>query len=190
MSTHIIDRIAAVKFPKERTGYSDDYYLLVLLGGDNNLIDTESGERARRWNPMAAGQHYHCLARACELAADACGGMVRMVRGRTTPESLIRKVRQALAAAPDYQDPAAVFRITQAAITFTAEEKEKQKYYFDRLVTKRGQPEKRDQVYLRGDVDAFVFSLNEPREAACFIEHLPHQPVLWHHLKIIGPGAN
>ena len=67
MSTHIIDQIAAVKFPKERTGYTADYYMLATLSGDNNVINCASGRRARHWNLLVAGQHWRCLARTCEI---------------------------------------------------------------------------------------------------------------------------
>ncbi len=188
MSTHIIDQIAAVKFPKERTGYYDDYYLLTMLSGDNNCFD-QRGRRARNWRPVAVGYHYRCLAKAVSVSADVCGGMLRMAHGHTTPESLIKKFRTALDTAPDYDAPERGFSISEHAITFTAEEKAKDKYYFDRLVELKGPPEKRDNVYLRGDLEVFPFDFTQPRTAAQFIEHLPHDTVLWHHLRISGPGA-
>lgn len=187
MSTHIIDGIAAVKFPKERTGYSIDYYLIATLGGDNNLIDCRTNKRARSWNPWRAGQHYTCLAWACEFAGDFCGGTIRM--GRATPEGFIKACRKCLDTAPDYDSRDAIFRIGETAITFDAEQREERKYYFERLVQQRGPAESRKAVYLRGDVDAFPFDFTNPREAAVFIEHLPYKTPLWHHLRIHGPGT-
>ena len=186
MSTHIIDQIAAVKFPKERTGYYDDYYILATEGGDNNCIDCDTNRRARNWSPRVAGEHYRCLAWACGVAADVCGGCVRFAHGPTTPESFIKRFRAVLDAAPDYYDPAAArsFRVHQTAITFTAEEKAEGSFYFEQCVAKKGAPELRDKVYLRGDVEAFPFSFTEPREAALFIELLPYKAPLWHHLSI------
>lgn len=196
MSTHIIDQIAAVKFPQELTGYTIDYYLLATLSGDNNVIDCASGRRSRTWNPWVAEQHYRCLAKACNIAADFCGGCCRMVSGRSTPEAFIKRCRETLDAAPAYNDPRAVFRIGgpgrsysgSPAITFTAEEKAGDlKYYFERLEQKRGKPEPRE-IYLRGKVEAFPFDFTQPREAATFIEHLPYNSPLWYHLSLAGPG--
>jgi hypothetical protein len=191
MSTHIIDRVAAVKFPKERTGYYADYYLLATLSGDNNCINTATGRRARHWNPTAMGEEWKCLARACEIAASFCGGCARFVHGRSTPEAFITRCREALATGPDYDSPQAAFGFTQTAITFTAEEKANgSKYYYERLLEKRGQPEMRD-LYLRGHIAAFPFKLTEPRDMAVLIEHLPHDKDnsdLWHHVRISGPG--
>lgn len=188
MSTHIIDRIAAVKFPKERTGYTEHYYLLALLSGDNNVIDCATNSRARKWNPQVAGTHGHCLSRACEIAADIPGGCIRMISGRSTPEGFIKRCRTTLDTAPDYDSPQASFRLNHTAITFTAEEKTTDKYYYERLCTNRGQPVQ-DTVYLRGPVDSFTFDPTNPREMAKFIEHLPYHHPLWHHLKISGPGT-
>jgi hypothetical protein len=188
MSTHIIDQIAAVKFPKERTGYTIDYYILATLSGDNNMIDSATNRRARAWNGWRAGQHYECLREACELAGGFCGGGVRAAHGNTTPEGFIKKCRAALDTAPDYDSPSAAFRLCNPAITFTAEEKNNgSKYYFDRLVQLKGQPAP-GQVYLRGKVEMFLFNLTEPREAARFIEHLPHKSPLWHHVILHGDG--
>ena len=189
MSTHIIDQIAAVKFAKERTGYSIDYFMLATLSGDNNLIDCASGRRARHWNLWAAGQHYKCLSKACEMAADFCGGCLRMVHGRSTPEGFIKRCRECLDTAPDYDSPGTVFRLTDPAITFTAEEKANgSKYYYERLCSDRELPVQRD-IHLRGKVEAFTFDFTKPREAAKFIEYLPYNSPLWHHVKVIGPGT-
>jgi hypothetical protein len=189
MSTHIIDQIAAVKFPKERTGYTEEYFMLAMLSGDNNLIDCASGRRSRHWNPQVAGAHWKCLARACELASDIPGGCVRMVSGRSTPEGFIKCCREALDTAPDYESPQAVFRLSDPAITFTVDEKANgSKYYYDRLCQDRELPVQRD-IYLRGKVEAFPFNFANAREAAKFIEYLPYKSPLWHHVKVTGPGA-
>jgi len=183
MSTHIIDQVAAVKFPKERTGHYDHLYLIATEGGSNNCFNSQTGKRARAWSPMQAGQHYKCLARACEWAADFCGGCARM--NRLSPEGFIRHCRQTLDTAPDYDSPNRAITLERIAITFNAEEKVAHKFYYERLLEKRGQPEQRDQGYLRGDLEAFPFNYQDSRDMACFIEHLPYQSPLWHHVTVI-----
>ena len=37
MSTHIVDRIEAIRFPKEAIGHYEDIFLVMDLGGDNNV---------------------------------------------------------------------------------------------------------------------------------------------------------
>lgn len=192
MSTHIIDRIAAVKFPKERTKYACDYYIVAYEGGDNNVISNRTNQRARDWIAFSAGQHYEGISRACEYAAACEGGCLKMATGYIKPENLIKRFRAALDAALDYDHLDAPFVVVDTAITFTPEEKVaganpgKTCYYYDRLAGKRPPPVLRQNVYLRGTVEAFEFNFKEPREAAIFIEHLPHKSPLWHHLKISG----
>ena len=190
MSTHIFDQVAAAKIPKARSGYVDDYYVLATLGGDNNCFDSITGLRARSWCAWRAGQQWHCLQKACEMAASFCGGCARFAHGPSTPEGFIRKCRQALDTAPDYDSPQCAFRLTNPAITFTEEEKNNgQKWDYARLL-ERGNgrlPEQRD-VYLRGKVEAFPFDFSNPRMAAEFIELLPYNTPLWHHVIIRGAG--
>lgn len=46
MSTHIVDRIEAVRFPKETVGHYEDIFIVLELGGDNNVRDHRN-RRAR-----------------------------------------------------------------------------------------------------------------------------------------------
>ncbi|HEV7928114.1 MAG TPA: hypothetical protein VGR14_22370, partial [Verrucomicrobiae bacterium] len=165
MSTHIIDKIAAVKVPKERSGYIEDYYFLATLSGDNNVICSQTRRRARSWHGWTVGAHWRCLSRMCEISSGFCGGCIRMANGRATPESFIKKCRETLDTAPDYDSPHAAFRLENPAITFDPPDPAKPgyfyqdndggaregKYYFDQLVEKKGQPQERD-AYLRGTV--------------------------------------
>lgn len=188
MSTHIIDKVAAVKIPQALSKFSSDYYFVSMLSGDNNVTCSRTGRRARTWNPRVAGDYSKCLADACTTSAGFCGGMIRMAVGRSTPEGYIKKVRNLLDTAPDYNSPQAEFRLSQTAITFTAEEKVANKYYYDRLLKERGQPQIRDKVYLRGDLEAFVFDISNPREFAYFIDYIPYNSPLWHHVRVIADG--
>ena len=53
MSTHIVDRIEAIRFPKEAIGHYEDVYLVLELGGDNNVRD-QRNRRARSWAQRAS----------------------------------------------------------------------------------------------------------------------------------------
>ena len=46
MSTHIVDRIEAIRFPKELIDHYEDVYLVVELGGDNNVRDQRGRRRS------------------------------------------------------------------------------------------------------------------------------------------------
>ena len=51
MSTHIVDRIEAIRFPAEATGHYADLFLVVELGGDNNLRRASDNSRAQAGRP-------------------------------------------------------------------------------------------------------------------------------------------
>ena len=55
---------------------------MATYGGDNNVIDCSTGRRATDWSLRAAGQHYECMDRACQIAAGFCGGCVRATFAR------------------------------------------------------------------------------------------------------------
>ena len=97
MSTRIVDRIEAIRFPKETTGHYADRFLVAELGGDNNVRCARTGKRARSWSATAIGQEWEVIGEACRFAASCSGGMTKL-RGRATkPESYIRAYRKALA---------------------------------------------------------------------------------------------
>ena len=45
MSTHIVDRIEAIRLSKEVTGQYEDIFLVAELGGDNNVTDHAAAVR-------------------------------------------------------------------------------------------------------------------------------------------------
>jgi hypothetical protein len=100
MSTHIVDRIEAVRFPKEATGYYEDVYLVLELGGDNNVRDSRN-RRARSWGATCIGSEWEVIGKCCRFAAGCSGGMTKLRGRKTTPESYIRAYRKALANAAD-----------------------------------------------------------------------------------------
>ena len=103
MSTHMTDRIEAVRFRAADTHhrFGDDVYLLCELGGDSNCFD-HSGRRARDWSATIAGCEWRVVQEACKWAADCAGGMLRLTgRGDTKPEAYIRAYRKAMANAAE-----------------------------------------------------------------------------------------
>jgi hypothetical protein len=97
MSTHIIDRLAAFRIPKEHSGHYEDIYLAAQLGGDNNVCDARTGRRARDWSLLAAGAHWQVMQKICEQSAGFCGGCARMSgRAETKPEAYIKSWRDHL----------------------------------------------------------------------------------------------
>ena len=81
MSTHIVDRIEAIRFPKETTGRYADFFLVAELGGDNNVRCARTNRRARTWSATAIGEEWAVIGEACRFAASCSGGMTKL-RGR------------------------------------------------------------------------------------------------------------
>ena len=97
MSTHIVDRIEAVRFPKETVGHYEDIFIVLELGGDNNVRDHRN-RRARSWGATSIGPEWEVIGDCCRKWAAACSGGMTKLRGRLTkPESYIRAYRKALA---------------------------------------------------------------------------------------------
>jgi hypothetical protein len=105
MSVHIVDRIEAVRFPKEAIDHYEDIYLVVELGGDNNVRD-QRGRRARSWGATCIGPEWQVIGDCCRFAAACSGGMTKLHGRVTTPESYIRAYRKALANATGLQEAA------------------------------------------------------------------------------------
>jgi hypothetical protein len=104
MSTHIVDMIVAVELPIA-TSIGEPTYLVVQLGGDNNLRDSITNHRAKSWYPTAIGAEWEVIGRAADLSSDCSGGMMRFVgQSRTTPEAFIRGYRTALKNALSLQE--------------------------------------------------------------------------------------
>ena len=78
MSTHIVDRIEAIRFTAEVTGHYRDRYLVCELGGDNNVRCARTNRRARTWSATAIGEEWEIIGQACRFAAACSGGMTRL----------------------------------------------------------------------------------------------------------------
>jgi len=99
MSTHIQDHLLAVRVPKEHAHHYEDILILLAEGGDNNVIETRTGRRARDWYPVAVGVEWSVLAEVCRGAAACCGGCLKLHGRHTTPEGYIKAWRKAIEAA-------------------------------------------------------------------------------------------
>jgi len=106
MSTHIVDRIEAIRFPKEAINHYEDVYILLELGGDNNVRDMRN-RRARNWGATCIGPEWQVVGDCCRFAAACSGGMTKLRGRKTTPESYIRAYRKAMANASNGLEEAA-----------------------------------------------------------------------------------
>ena len=100
MSTHIVDKIEAVRLSQEATGHYEDIFLVMELGGDNNVRDMR-GRRARDWGMTCIGPEWQVIGDCCRFAAGCSGGMTKLRGRQTKPEAYIRAYRKALANAAD-----------------------------------------------------------------------------------------
>lgn len=116
MSHRICYGHLAIHFPLELlksvepecSRYSDQY-LLLELGGDNNLSTYHPVTRrevgSRRWILSARGDQYDIIRDACKSAAFCEGGGMRLNGERSTsPESYIRRIRNTLKSAVSIRD--------------------------------------------------------------------------------------
>ena len=99
MSVHIVDRIEAIRFPKEAIDHYEDIYLVVELGGDNNVRNARTNRRARSWGATCIGPEWEVIGDCCRFAAGCSGGMTKLKGRVTKPESYIRAYRKAPAKA-------------------------------------------------------------------------------------------
>ena len=124
MSTHIVDRIEAIRFPKETTGHYADLFLVAELGGDNNVRCARTNRRARTWSATAIGEDWAVIGEACRFAASCSGGMTKLHGRVTKPESYIRAYRKALTNAATMEEARRVKGLgLTARIRFTEEER-------------------------------------------------------------------
>jgi len=89
----------AVLIPKEIiTAFPDyeDKYLLLSLGGDNNLIDNYTNRFSRAWSIEAVGNKHQCMCKVIKMAVDCEGGSLKGLRGDMLPETYIKKWRDAI----------------------------------------------------------------------------------------------
>jgi len=180
MSTHIVDRIEAIRFPK--LYHDEDVYLVVELGGDNNVTD-DRGRRARSWGATCIGAEWKVVGDCCRFAAGCSGGMTKL-RGRMTkPEAYIRAYRKALANAASLHD-AAYTRglIVTGRIRF--DRKGKGAYYLEAAI--KGGKTPRD-VTLYEETRAIIdFDLTDPADLSLW-NKCRHGDG-WNNAEVYGPG--
>jgi hypothetical protein len=75
---------------------ADERFVVAIEGGDNNLINTQTGRCARRWEVGMIGTTTQVLKQAVEAAGACEGGMLKPGGRDGTPESYIRCIRQLL----------------------------------------------------------------------------------------------
>lgn len=185
MSTHIVDRIEAIRFPAESTGRYRDEYLVCELGGDNNVRCARTNRRARTWSATAIGEEWEVIGRACQFAAACAGGMTRLHGRETKPESYIRAYRKALANAATMEEARAKGIGLTARIRIF-DEKE-QKWRIDEL-HKMGKTSRKTEepgMYGKTYIE-FTFDLSQPTDLALWLDHC-HGPA-WHNAEVYGPG--
>lgn len=186
MSTHIIDRIAAVRVPAAKEG-QETLFIMATYGGDNNVIEQATNRRARDWSVLAVGSSWHVMRRAIITSSDMEGGSLRLYGSRkATAETFIRRARKVLKEAPDFRAAEVVFRLVDTRITFSEEERQTQKYYYDKLVG-MGLPHTTERRrYGKEDVQAYAFDTSTLEGMRSFLDNLPHNCPFWHHMDIRG----
>ena len=182
MSTHIVDRIEAIRFPKEAIGHYEDVYLVLELGGDNNVRD-QRGRRARSWGATCIGPEWGVIGECCRFAAGCSGGMTKLRGRRTTPESYIRAYRKALANATDGLKGAAERRLhVTGRIRFDRADRNAV-YHLEEAV--KGGKTPRDETRY-GEARAVVdFDLHNPADLALWFKC--HHGVGWNNAEVSGP---
>lgn len=173
MSTHIIDNIAAIRVRVQSDDpFIESYYVLAFEGGDNNVLDMHTDRRCRDWYPVAVGPHWWVMAKAIMISSDMEGGMTRLNgQPKAKAETLIRRVRNVLAAAKDYDQPDASIYMTTSGIAMTPEMQRDHAYAYQKL-GESGVP----VVKRPGGVDLFQFNLNAgPAAVLQFLQLLPEQ---------------
>ena len=184
MSTHTVDRIEAVRFPKESIGHYEDVYLVVELGGDNNVRDNR-GRRARSWGATCIGPDWEVIGECCRKWACSCSGGMTKLRGRQTkPESYIRAYRKALADAALGIGGAACRQLhLTGRIRF--DRKDKSGAYHLQEAVKGGKTPRDETRY--GEERAVVdFNLTDPAELALWFRC--QHGVAWNNVEVRGPG--
>ena len=182
MSTHIVDRIEAIRFPKNAIDHYEDVYLVLELGGDNNVRD-QRGRRARSWGATCIGPEWGVIGECCRFAAGCSGGMTKLHGRRTTPESYIRAYRKALANAADGLKGAAERRLhVTGRIRFDRADRNAV-YHLEEAV--KGGKTPRDETRY-GEARAVVdFDLHNPADLALWFKC--HHGVGWNNAEVSGP---
>ncbi|MEN6367758.1 MAG: hypothetical protein ABFC88_13180 [Thermoguttaceae bacterium] len=183
MSTHITDRIFAIRFPKEETGHYADRYLVAELGGDSNLRTNRGNRRCRSWSAVHIGMDWEVIAKCCRYSAGDCAGGMLKLKGRaTTPECYIRAYRTAMKNAVS----SAVAR-EMDGITVTARIRciaNKDDYHAKELV-KAGRTSRTVTEY--GETyNVFDFDLGNPTDLKLWLDHCHGYG--WDCAVVHGPG--
>jgi hypothetical protein len=185
MSTHIIDRMEAVKVPPEKEG-QETLYVLATLGGDNNVIEYATNRRARDWSVLAVGSQGQVMRRAIIMSASMEGGSMRIYgRKEATAETFIRMARSRLHNAPRFDSPEAAFRLCNTRITFSLDEVHTNRFCYEKLEKLGIQTHDELRKYSNQPVTAFPFNVGTLEGMRSFIEHLPHVCSYWHHMDIV-----
>lgn len=183
MSTHIVDRIEAIRFPKEAIDHYEDIFLVVELGGDNNVRDNR-GRRARSWGATCIGPEWQIIGECCRFAAGCSGGMTRLHGRQTTPESYIRAYRKALANATGLQG-ALVTRGLHVAGRIRFDREDSRAIYHLKEAEKAGKVARYDNCCGEGR-DTIDFNLANPADLALWFRC--HHGVGWNNAEVSGPN--
>jgi hypothetical protein len=186
MSTHIVDRILAVKLPKERTASYDDCFIVAQLGGDNNVINCRTNRRARHWHATAIGPDWSVIGEACRYAAGCSGGMLKLYGRATEPETYIRAYRKAIQGAViGLREAASVhgLRIQGWLLFNEADKLNGGKWAWESLAQLR-QPGIYDAGYCQ--YTAFRFDLENPEDFQVWSRYR-YGPA-WYGAEVHGPG--
>ena len=183
MSTHIVDRIEAIRFPKEAINHYEDVYIVVELGGDNNVRDRRN-RRARSWGATCIGPDWDVIGDCCRFAAACSGGMTKLRGRRTTPESYIRTYRKALANAAIGLEGAAE-RGLHLTGRIRFDRKNKAATYHLSEAVKAGKTPREELRF--GEARAVVdFDLADPTDLALWFKC--RHGVGWNNAEVSGPG--
>jgi hypothetical protein len=187
MSTHIIDRIEAVKFSKEYTGHYEDLFIVVELGGDNNLRRSSDNKRARDWSASCIGPAWSVIGQCCREIASYCeGGMTKLKGRQTKPESLIRAYRKALDnAANGLEEMAARGIHLTGRVRWSETDKKEYAYGWEKAI-KAGKTVKQETRWSE-TVDVMMFDLTDHADLMLWFD-CEHGNG-WNNCETHGPGS-
>ena len=182
MSTHIVDRIEAIRFPAAAIDHYEDVYLVLELGGDNNVRD-QRNRRARSWGATCIGPDWGVIGECCRFAAACSGGMTKLRGRRTTPEAYIRAYRKALANAADGLEGAARRRLhVTGRIRFDRKDRNAA-YHLQEAV--KGGKTPRDETRYGEERAVADFDLRNPADLALWYKC--QHGVGWNNAEVSGP---
>ena len=96
MSTHIQFQSCVIQLPFQNR-YGRNVYLAMAEGGDNNMIDDDTNQIARKWYPIALGDALDVMTRIIKGSRDCEWGCLRFANQRSTKaENYIRHWRTLL----------------------------------------------------------------------------------------------